>query len=182
MSRTRRAAVAVAALVILFGLVGLLAWRAASDSSDASDDPNGAAAAIAGSAGGVVSDAVAAAAPFENLTAGTIRVGDREVLVVVADSEVERAAGLRGRTGATPYAGMLFVFDADTRAAFTMAGVPAPLDIAFYAADGSQVDRLRMEPCAGTDATCPIYQPSSPFRFALEAGPGALPAGSLRVR
>jgi len=178
-SRSRRAAVAVAALVILFGLVGVLAWRVA---SDAPDDPNGAAAATAGSARGVVSDVAAAAAPFERLTAGTIRVGDRDVRVVVADSEVERSAGLRGRTGATPYAGMLFVFDADTRAAFTMAGVPAPLDIAFYAADGSQVDRLRMEPCAGTDATCPIYQPSSPFRFALEAGPGALPAGSLRVR
>jgi uncharacterized membrane protein (UPF0127 family) len=77
---------------------------------------------------------------------------------------------------------MLFVFEADTRAAFTMAGVPAPLDIAFYAADGTRVDKLRMEPCVGTDATCPAYQSSAPFRYSLETVPGALPAGSLRVR
>lgn len=179
MSRPRRAAVAVAAVVVLLGVVGVLAWRA---SSDAVDDPDGAGSPTALGTQGVVVDATPAARPFEASTAGTIRVGDRELVVVVADSDGERSTGLRGRTGPAPYAGMLFVFDGDTRAAFTMAGVPAALDIAFYATDGTRVDTLRMEPCAGTDATCPTYQPGEAFRYALETAPGALPSGSLRVR
>lgn len=139
----------------------------------------------AGAAAGsdaVVRDEQPARAPFASLTAGTVRVGRRTLDVVVADSLDERVQGLRGRPDATPYDGMLFVFPAETTVAFTMAGVPDPLDIAFFDRRGRRVDRLRMKPCAGTDATCPVYAPDGPFRYALETAPGALPDGRLRVR
>lgn len=120
--------------------------------------------------------------PFGTLTAGVVRVGDQDLRVVVADDPASRSTGLRGREDAAPYDGMLFVFDADTRAAFTMAGVTGALDIGFYSADGAAVGRLRMEPCAGTDATCPLYRVGREFRYALETAAGALPRGRLAVR
>src|SRR5262249_51705718 len=130
---------------------------------------------------GVVRDRGSARAPFASLSAGTVRVGVRDLRVVVADTESEREQGLRGRRDASPYDGMIFVFPSDSTVAFTMAGVPAPLDIGFYGADGALVDQLRMEPCAGTDATCPVYQARHPFRYALETAPDGLPSGGLQV-
>ena len=110
-----------------------------------------------------------------------MRVGRHTLTVVVADDDTERIQGLRGRSDAAPYGGMLFVFPGETRSAFTMAGVPGPLDIGFYDASGKQVGRLLMKPCPnGTDASCPIYHIDQPFRYALETAGGRLPAGSLR--
>lgn len=170
MSPARRATFAVAGVVLLV-VVALLVWRVLDD--DAS-----------GSArrGVLITDVRDADDPFETMTAGTIRVGDRELDVVIADDSTERIQGLRGRSDAAPYEGMLFVFGGDSTGAFTMAGVPDPLDIAFYAADGRRVDRLRMRPCQGTDATCPVYRSAAPYRYALETAPGEMPGGHLAVR
>jgi uncharacterized membrane protein (UPF0127 family) len=76
---------------------------------------------------------------------------------------------------------MLFVFPTDSTVAFTMAGVPDALDIAFFDARGRRVDQLRMAPCAGTDATCPVYEADGAYRYTLETAPGAMPTGRLRV-
>ena len=65
---------------------------------------------------------------------------------------------------------MLFVFQADSRAAFTMAGTLIPLDIAFFAADGSLVDRFTMVPCLSEP--CPSYSAVGPYLFALEVPAG----------
>ena len=130
---------------------------------------------------GVVAELRPAVAPFTGLTAGRVRVGTRTLPVVVADSLPERERGLRGLGDPAPYAGMLFVFGADTEASFTMADVPEPLDVVFYAADGRPVARRTMAPCAGTDATCPIHSAGRPFRYALETASGEAPAGDLAV-
>jgi uncharacterized membrane protein (UPF0127 family) len=74
---------------------------------------------------------------------------------------------------------MLFVFDGPTSTGFTMSTVPVALDIGFYDSDGRPVDRLRMEPCAGSEAACPVYRADGPFRFALETLAGDLPRGRL---
>lgn len=174
MSDRRRAAFVAAGVVLVLVGVALLAWRALGD-----EEPTATAGASARPPA-VVTDTAPAGAPFASSTAGTIRVGGRAVDVVVADSLDERVQGLRGRPDAAPYSGMLFVFPTDSTVAFTMAGVPAPLEIAFFDAAGRRVDQLRMEPCQGTDATCPVYESSTPFRYALETAPGEMPSGRLR--
>ena len=123
-----------------------------------------------------------AAAPFRGLGAGEIRVGERTWSVVVADDLAEREQGLRGRASAAPYDGMLFVFGSDSEVSFTMAGVPAPLDVVFYDVAGHPVAHRRMVPCAGTDATCPLYSAGVPFRYALETASGAGPGPGARMR
>lgn len=174
--RRRTAALAAGVILVSSGIV-VLAGRALGGGVSAAASGGAAATSAA-----VVGDVGPATAPFTGLTSGTAKVGGRPVEVVVADSLGERVQGLRGRSDAAPYAGMLFVFPEDSTVAFTMAGVPDPLEIAFFDARGRRVDELRMEPCAGTDATCPIYESTKPYRYTLETAPGEMPTGRLRVR
>ena len=124
--------------------------------------------------------AVPARAPFQGLTTTRVVVGRRTLGVVIADRAGERNHGLRRRHTIGRYDGMLFVYPSTTTAIFTMSTVPVALDIAFYDRDGRVVQRLRMEPCAGTDSTCPRYPSGGQFRFALETLAGDLPRGRLR--
>ena len=126
-----------------------------------------------------VATAAPAGKPFPTQTETVLRVGSARLRIVVADDAPERAQGLRTRADLGDYEGMLFVFDAPTTSAFTMSTVPVELDIGFYDDDGRPVDRLRMEPCAGGEAECPIYRASGLFRFALETLAGDLPRGRL---
>ena len=122
---------------------------------------------------------------FAGMTEIALAVGDECVRLVVADSETERGQGLRGRSdlpgddGTRPYAGMLFVYDADSTASYTMSGVTDPLDIGWYSRDGEPVDRAEMEPCPEGGPDCPLYSSDEPYRFALEAARGELPSGAL---
>jgi uncharacterized membrane protein (UPF0127 family) len=170
-TRSRRAAWLAAGAVVLVVLVVLLVlvvvWKSSGD--DAAD------------ASAVVTNVDSARAPFAGLTVGTITVGDNELRVVVADDDGERVQGLRQKSDASPYDGMLFVFPSDGLVSFTMATVPDALEIVFFDASGRVVDRLHMTPCAGTDASCPAYTPKGPFRYALETGDGVVYDGPLAV-
>ena len=168
MTRSRRAAwLAAGAVLVVLGIFAFVVWQASGD--DAAD------------ASAVVTNVELARAPFAGLTAGTIEVGGEKLRVVVADDEGERVQGLRQKSDASPYDGMLFVFPSDGLVPFTMATVPDALEIVFFDASGRVVDRLRMTPCAGTDASCPGYTPRGPFRYALETGDGVVYHGSLAV-
>jgi uncharacterized membrane protein (UPF0127 family) len=121
-----------------------------------------------------------AVAPFEGLTQARVQLDDKCLRVAVADTLAERNQGLRNVRDLSPYDGMLFVFGADSDARFTMAGTPLTLDIGWYAADGSPVDRTTMKPCLyGDDATCPVYESKTKYRYALETAGGHLGGGAL---
>jgi uncharacterized membrane protein (UPF0127 family) len=119
--------------------------------------------------------------PFRDLTATRLSVGGHTLLVVVADDDDERTLGLRQRSDLGRYDAMLFAFDEPTATRFTMSTVPVALDIGFYDAFGRVVDRLRMEPCPGSESDCPVYSAKAPFVYALETLAGDLPRGRLRV-
>jgi uncharacterized membrane protein (UPF0127 family) len=173
-ARAGAAAFAVVALALL--VVGIVKLT--------DDGGGGSPAAASGSASRAslvraLDAATPARPPFSGLTQTRIRVGNKVMKVVVADSDSERETGLRQRRDAGPHDGMLFVFPSDTGTAFTMSTVPVSLDIGFYGASGGVVDRLLMKPCAGTDATCPRYVAKGSFRYALETTAGRLPRGAL---
>jgi uncharacterized membrane protein (UPF0127 family) len=129
--------------------------------------------------GAAVRAASPAQSPFRGLTSTTVHVGGRALHVVIAKTDAQRQRGLRQRSDLGRYGGMLFVFGTTTDIGFTMSTVPVSLDIGFYGADGRTVDTLRMVPCSGTDATCPVYRARKSFRYTLETLAGALPAGAL---
>jgi uncharacterized membrane protein (UPF0127 family) len=109
-----------------------------------------------------------------------ILVGPGCLRVEVADSPERRAQGLKNRDKLAPYDGMVFEFDHTVQAAyFTMSEVRFPLTIGFYDPTGVRVDAQDMEPCRGTNSTCPRYGSRAPFRTALEVAKGKLPEGPL---
>jgi hypothetical protein len=105
-------------------------------------------------------------------TSTTISIDGHEMAVAVADTPETRRQGLMGVTDLGGLDGMLFVWDADTGAAFWMKDTLIPLDIAFFGVGRGFVDRLTMEPC--TTDSCPLYSAAGLYRYAVEA-----PAGDL---
>ena len=148
-------------------------WFARDDDSDDASEP------VASSNTPFLLRTTPAAAPFVGLTEAQLGVGGRCLRVVVADDETERVQGLRQRRDIGPYDGMLFVFDEPVDTTFTMSTVPVPLEIGFYAADGSPVSRRHMKPCPHAEADCPDYHSGGPFNYALETLGGKLPSGAL---
>ena len=125
---------------------------------------------------------IPAQAPFEGLSEVNAAIGyDRCLRLVVADSEEERVAGLRDHTADLgPYDGMLFVFQGPSEAAFTMARVNDPLDIAFFDQDGTRNATRAMKPCPDkADDECPVYRADGQYAYAVETKPGQLPAGPI---
>lgn len=102
----------------------------------------------------------------------SIRLGDRSLLVAVADTPDLRPRGLMGVSDLGDLDGMVFVFEEEVAAAFTMRNTLIDLDIAFFDDDGVFVDRLEMIPCQAEP--CPLYAADSKFRYALE-----MPAGTM---
>jgi uncharacterized protein len=102
-----------------------------------------------------------------------IQTGDGEVVVhvEVANTPAERARGLMGRTELAKDAGMVFVFPRDSTSAFWMKDTLIPLSIAFYDDSGHIVRILDMEPCR--QDPCPVYDPHTTYRGALEVTMGA---------
>ncbi len=95
--------------------------------------------------------------------------------VELAESREQQTLGLMERRALAENAGMLFVYAnrQPETAGFWMYRTRIPLDIAFV--DDSGVIRAirTMEPCtADRTASCPIYEPGTPYRAALEVNRG----------
>ena len=152
-------ALAIAIVVVFLSLLGLFVMRDAVDNAR-SEPESGTGVATA------LANPLPARAPFEGLPEAELALAERCLLVAIADQDRERIEGLREATDLGPYAGMLFVFDDDIDARFTMADTLLPLDIGFYDAQGRLVSRTSMEPCAeGDDASCPTYAADRRFRY-----------------
>lgn len=90
-----------------------------------------------------------------------------EVQVEIADDNVERYIGLRGRENLPENRGMLFVYgeEQDTLT-FTMQDTLIPLSIAFIDSQGRIVDIQKMEPSETG------YRSAEPAQYALEVNQG----------
>ncbi len=110
----------------------------------------------------------------------SITIGESELLVAVADTGATRRQGLMNVADLLDLDGMLFVFAQDTDGGFWMKDTLLPLDIAFFAADGTYVDGFAMEPCTTVD--CPTYRPTGRYRYAVEVPAGEMPAPDGRLQ
>jgi uncharacterized protein len=103
-----------------------------------------------------------------------VLVGDRTLLLAIADTPALRARGLMGVTDLGDLDGMLFYWRHEADGGFWMKDTLIPLDIVWFLEDGSFAGRASMVPC--TDDPCPSYSPEGDpdYRYAIEARPGAL--------
>lgn len=108
-----------------------------------------------------------------NTASGTVIVR-----VEIVDTPETRQRGLMGRTSLEPDAGMLFVWPEDASSSFFMKDTLIPLSIAFISADGVVLRILDMDPCMADP--CPVYDPRTSYRMALEVGKGAFARWGVR--
>jgi uncharacterized membrane protein (UPF0127 family) len=101
-------------------------------------------------------------------------VGDRLLLLAIADSPSLRSQGLMGVTDLGDLDGMLFYWRHEAHGGFWMKDTPIPLDIVWFNEDGSYAGRASMTPCM--EGPCPTYNPEGDpdYRYAIEARPGDL--------
>ena len=121
-------------------------------------------------------------APGMTFAEKKIGVGPSCLKVLVADTPDKRAEGLRHRDNLGSDDGMIFEFGQTMnheKTRFTMSDVKFPLTIGFYNESGIRVDATDMEPCTGSDSTCPAYGAKDNFNTAIETAKGKLPDGPL---
>lgn len=90
--------------------------------------------------------------------------------VYVADRPDLRRQGLRGVEELPREAGMVFLYEEDTRGGFTMQDTLIPLSIAFFDSDGTVLTVMDMQPCQAEP--CPTHDPGVTYRGALEVNQG----------
>jgi uncharacterized membrane protein (UPF0127 family) len=103
-----------------------------------------------------------------------VSVGDRDLLLAIADSPGLRATGLMGVEDLGDLDGMLFFWRHEASGGFWMKDTLIPLDIVWFDESGAFVGRASMVPC--TETPCPRYVPGEgiDYRYAIEANPGDL--------
>ncbi len=75
-----------------------------------------------------------------------LSIGEKQIVVEVADTERSRRYGLMFRHSMGQDCGMLFVFANSRIRTFTMQNTLIPLDIAFISADGTVKEIFTMQP------------------------------------
>ncbi len=111
----------------------------------------------------------------------SVRVGGAAWTVLVAGAD-----GMRHRDDFDGADGMLFDLGGNVdpgSVVFVMDGVRLPLDIAWFDEAGALVGTASMALCP--EEPCPTYAAPGPYRWAIEAPPGAFddldPAGRLEI-
>ena len=103
--------------------------------------------------------------------------------VAVADTPERRNRGLMGVTSLGDLDGMVFLLPEPSTSRFWMKDTVIPLDIAFFATDGTLLGVLTMEPC--TADPCPTYGIDDPWQWAIEVLSGGFndlpPEATLNV-
>ena len=97
----------------------------------------------------------------------SIEAGGHILEVEIADTDELRSQGLMNRRHLDENAGMLFVFEKETRPSFWMKNTSLPLSIAFIASDGTirQIEDLQPRSLDTVESTRTV-------RFALEVNRG----------
>lgn len=119
----------------------------------------------------------APAGPSVQFDRGTLHIhqGNRRVTlnIEIARSVEARSQGLMLRKSLPDDAGMLFVFEEDARWGFWMKNTLIPLSIGFVDSRWRLLEILDMSVAADpTAGPFPIYEPSQPYRYALEVNQG----------
>ena len=112
----------------------------------------------------------------ETLRTITVRLGTRDFVLEVADTDATRQRGLMYRAELPPDHGMLFVFSDEQERMFWMKDVPFPLDIVFLGSDAQVVSIRQMKPFDRSTT----YS-HAPAKYAIELNKDAAEAVGLKV-
>ncbi len=111
----------------------------------------------------------------------TVSYGKKRFKVEVADSVRKRMKGLMGRAGLPRDGGMLFIFGAQGRYGFWMAGMKFSIDIIWLDKEGTVVHIARnAAPCTSMIG-CKTVMPGKDAIYVLELGAGTAKKLGIKV-
>lgn len=102
----------------------------------------------------------------------TIKVGDKKLLVEIADTDQKQGYGLMYRTNLAEGTGMLFVFSNEETRMFWMKNTFVPLSIGYFNAQKILIDLKDMKPVKSEMEAPETYPSSGPAQYALEVPQG----------
>ena len=105
-----------------------------------------------------------------------VRIGMNTIRVGIAGTEDARERGLGGRDSLDPDEGMLFVFSKDDTYAFWMKDMHFPIDIIWFARDGTIVD---FKESIAPDTYPLSFSPKKPAHYVLEVPAGYVHAHGI---
>lgn len=112
---------------------------------------------------------------------GVVVVNGLQVVVEIADTDVERRRGLSGRDGLEPGFGMLFIFPSEGVYSFWMYRMKFPIDMIWMDSGGRVVYIVEdAQPC-GDSLVCPVYTPDKPAKYVLEVNAGFVKMADLKL-
>lgn len=101
-----------------------------------------------------------------------LRLGNKTLIVEIADTPARRAQGLMNRKSLPKDHGMLFIFDNEERQSFWMKNTLISLSIAFFDENRKLLEIQDMEPASMVDQNPKIYASTKPAKYALEVPKG----------
>jgi uncharacterized protein len=110
-----------------------------------------------------------------------ITLGNKDLLVDVADSDDKRQQGLMYRKILEDGRGMLFVFDGEQRRTFWMKNTYVPLSIGFFDSKKVLVEYFDMEPASELDRAPKVYPSKKPAQYALEVPKGWFKKKGIKI-
>ena len=105
-----------------------------------------------------------------------LTINGKNVKVELAESEEERAQGLKYRNSLPADTGMLFIYPDEMSLSFWMKDTQLPLSIAFIKSNGSILDIKDMQPFS-----LDIINSSAPVQYALEMTQGWFQQNQIKV-
>jgi len=95
----------------------------------------------------------------------TIVIGNRQVEVLVMDTDLKKSSGIRAIRNFKNSPPLLFNYKEETRAPFTGEGVEEPFDIVFYDSKGQYVDHFQIV----FPELHKVIQPEKHYLYVIEA-------------
>lgn len=113
------------------------------------------------------------AAPAPKFNKQKIKIGEKTIVVEIADTEPKHAYGLMHRSSLLENQGMLFIFKDEQTRSFWMKNTFIPLSIAYFDGQKKIIDMQDMKPAASEMQTdFPSYISKQPAQYALEMNLG----------
>jgi uncharacterized membrane protein (UPF0127 family) len=161
-----------AAAIVVFALVVVACSNDGDDGTATSPPPEQTITTVASST--TVDGSIVLPPRLDGFEVDEVAVGDRRLLLAIADRPDLRAQGLMGVEDLGDLDGMLFYWRHEAGGGFWMKDTLIPLDIVWFLEDGTFAGRASMVPCV--EDPCPTYSPGAgvDYRYAIESAPGGL--------
>ncbi|MEK7176049.1 MAG: DUF192 domain-containing protein [Patescibacteria group bacterium] len=103
-----------------------------------------------------------------------LKIGDKTILVEIADTTEKLARGLSGRKSLSPGSGMLFVFSEIGSYGFWMKDMKFPIDIAWLERIDNSFRIVGIERNVSPESFPHVFYPPVPIKYVVETNAGEL--------